>query len=598
MSATTTSHGFLKACLAALPTASVLSISHKPPSWLDEHHGAICLLGNHPPGTLRSVDYRFILAPSADAIGKSLARLRDSGFRCDLVFIDHDHSLASLAVHINGALGVAKPTTVFAFDDSVPPRLDMARATPPAVGGWCGEVWMLPTLLEPAGPSFFAANCDLKPTGLLLARGFAPLDLAKHRAAYADLCAVERQEDLVARITPAPTETALGLVRDALLETVSSTLHFITAAPPTGKFLSRIRTFDQKSEWNKPTPIFTEDLSGLDLNYTRLYEKKRTIHEKKLDELENVYLVGVDSLISGNLHIARNDQAGAILQRYASYYGKPGNADTGLQMVGDRIGIEKTRLSTAEVLPGTTLFGSPDEPDNWGMWLFLGLPTLHEFVQHRREYDKLLCAVHQKWMRDLLDLFKISTDDVHPHDRRRSYLLPRTRVIRHSWRDLCVTESDRELFSELRGRFLQTETPVTNSERIYVSRLSRTRRGAYRGLVNEEELIDRLSERGFTVVEPEYLSFPQQVRLFAEAKAIIGLGGAGMFNVVFSTPGTRVITIESTTKFIDAHTNIFGSSGLEYGVIFGREDRTDPRPNQKRWSLDVDRAVEIICRHT
>jgi capsular polysaccharide biosynthesis protein len=71
-----------------------------------------------------------------------------------------------------------------------------------------------------------------------------------------------------------------------------------------------------------------------------------------------------------------------------------------------------------------------------------------------------------------------------------------------------------------------------------------------------------------------------------------------MFNVVFSTPGTRVITIESTTNFIDAHTNIFGSAGLEYGVIFGREDRTDPRPNQKRWSLDVDRAVEIICRHT
>lgn len=598
MSAITTSHAFLRACLEEFPAAAVLVVAHVMPAWVEEHQGPFCLVGDHPPGPFKSFDQRYIRASTAGAIGKALAQLRVSGHRYDIIYIDHHHSLASLEVHINGALGVAKPTTVFAFDDSVPPRLDMARAVPPPVGGWCGEVWMLPMLLEAGGPNFFVANCGLKPTGLLLARDLAPLDLAKHRNAHAGLSAIGTQEELHSRLSLTAPEAAMRLVSNSLLEMISSALHFVRPAPESGDFLRRIRTFDPRTAWQKPHPIFTEDLSGYDLDYRRIYEQQRVIHEKKLDELENVHLVGVNSLLAGDLHVTRNDSQGTILHRYASNYGNPGNADTGFQLIGTHIGIDKARLAEAECIPGTVLLGSPDEPDNWGMWLFLGLPTLHEFVQHRRDYDKLLCTVRHKWMRDLLDLFGITADDVHPHDRQRTYHLPRLRAIRHSWRDLCVTGSDRILFSDLRERFIQTETPVANGERIFVSRLSRTRGGAYRGLVNEEELADRLRERGFTVVEPEYLSFPQQVRLFAEAKAIVGLGGAGMFNVVFSRPGTRVVTIESTTAFIDAHTNIFGSAGAEYGVIFGREDRADPRPSQKRWSLDVDRAVDIIGRHT
>jgi capsular polysaccharide biosynthesis protein len=133
-------------------------------------------------------------------------------------------------------------------------------------------------------------------------------------------------------------------------------------------------------------------------------------------------------------------------------------------------------------------------------------------------------------------------------------------------------------------------------EKIFISRLTRTRKhGAYRGLNNEEALIEVLHRIGFVAVEPEQLPLEAQVALFRNARSIVGLGGAAMVNTAFCRPGTRVVTIESTLGFIDGHTNIFGSLGLDYGVILGDEDRTDQRPVQWRWRLDVPRALEQIA---
>ena len=57
----------------------------------------------------------------------------------------------------------------------------------------------------------------------------------------------------------------------------------------------------------------------------------------------------------------------------------------------------------------------------------------------------------------------------------------------------------------------------------------------------------------------------------------------------------RVVTIESSLTFVDAHANIFGSPGLGDRVILGDEDRTDERPVQRRWSLDLPRIMEQIA---
>jgi capsular polysaccharide biosynthesis protein len=98
------------------------------------------------------------------------------------------------------------------------------------------------------------------------------------------------------------------------------------------------------------------------------------------------------------------------------------------------------------------------------------------------------------------------------------------------------------------------------------------------------------------VVEPDLFPFPVQVSIFRKAKVVVGLGGAGMFNTIFCNPGTKIVSIESGMGFLDSHTNIFASAGLCYGVIVGEEDDSDPRPTQKRWSVQVDRVVSAIAK--
>lgn len=62
-----------------------------------------------------------------------------------------------------------------------------------------------------------------------------------------------------------------------------------------------------------------------------------------------------------------------------------------------------------------------------------------------------------------------------------------------------------------------------------------TRRNAdQRRMLNAQAIIDRFPEKCFTIIEPEELSFREQVALFADAGIIIAMHGAGLTNLLFA----------------------------------------------------------------
>ena len=73
--------------------------------------------------------------------------------------------------------------------------------------------------------------------------------------------------------------------------------------------------------------------------------------------------------------------------------------------------------------------------------------------------------------------------------------------------------------------------------------LSRARFWGAQRLLNEPEVEGMLSTLGFTVVHPETLSFPEQMRLFRAAEVIVAEYGSVLHNALFARPGTRVIAI-------------------------------------------------------
>jgi capsular polysaccharide biosynthesis protein len=116
----------------------------------------------------------------------------------------------------------------------------------------------------------------------------------------------------------------------------------------------------------------------------------------------------------------------------------------------------------------------------------------------------------------------------------------------------------------------------------------------YRVLQNEAELSGVLAERGFAVIEPEKLPINEQIDLYASAKSIVSLGGSALFNIAYCAPSTKIVTIESSDYFVHSHARLLSFFDMDYGIIFGAQDLSDPEPIHKRWTIDVNRACAAI----
>ena len=97
------------------------------------------------------------------------------------------------------------------------------------------------------------------------------------------------------------------------------------------------------------------------------------------------------------------------------------------------------------------------------------------------------------------------------------------------------------LISDLIARCgIAEETVPDGPRRLY---LSRARFWGAKRLLNEAEVEEMLTGLGFTVVHPETLSFPEQMRLFRAAEVIVAEYGSVLHNALFARAGTRIVAI-------------------------------------------------------
>lgn len=93
-------------------------------------------------------------------------------------------------------------------------------------------------------------------------------------------------------------------------------------------------------------------------------------------------------------------------------------------------------------------------------------------------------------------------------------------------------------FSEMRRILVDAvkATPCSDWPRkIYLRRNSGVRK-----VLNSSEIERALIAHGYAVIEPEKLSFTQQVLLFSRVEAVVASSGAAVANIIFCPPGTRI----------------------------------------------------------
>lgn len=110
----------------------------------------------------------------------------------------------------------------------------------------------------------------------------------------------------------------------------------------------------------------------------------------------------------------------------------------------------------------------------------------------------------------------------------------------------------------------------TYPERIYVTR----KNAKYRKVVNEDEVIQLLTRYGFSVVDFDVLSFWGQVAQMQAAKYIVAVHGAGVANIVFANPETKILELlheyKSPSDYRLPYWIVSSIMGKEYRCTFSK----------------------------
>jgi hypothetical protein len=134
---------------------------------------------------------------------------------------------------------------------------------------------------------------------------------------------------------------------------------------------------------------------------------------------------------------------------------------------------------------------------------------------------------------------------------------------------------------------------------LYVTRgqVPNTRR-----YVEEAELWPRLAERGFTRLDPGTVSVQEQIDHFAAADTVVAPHGAGLANLVFARPGTRLLELFAPDYVNPCYWAIADAAGLDYRYLVAGDP--DPRADVpmtgvlRDISIPPDRVLAALDRLT
>jgi capsular polysaccharide biosynthesis protein len=224
------------------------------------------------------------------------------------------------------------------------------------------------------------------------------------------------------------------------------------------------------------------------------------------------------------------------------------------------------------------------------LWHLRSLP-----VKRRR----ILCHGHEApadwfardFIRDILTAIGLTAEDF--------VRLERPSAIKRLWIPRPAMEEQNFIhraFDDLArriGRFYGVHRQVRGDKAIYLSK-SRLSVGITR-FANEHKLEVYLSDRGVTVAHPQEMSFPDQLKLLAEANAICGTVGSAMHTTLFLDRPSRVVGLTGH-NLVNANYVLFDKLKGNDSIYLYPEVEAAGISNQdgfnSTWTLDFHAVAE------
>ena len=188
-------------------------------------------------------------------------------------------------------------------------------------------------------------------------------------------------------------------------------------------------------------------------------------------------------------------------------------------------------------LPGKTLYLD----SVWGHSFFhfisetLGKVYVSSLFLGLENYDNVIVpSPVARFVADWFGLLGISNACIIPSGCRYDNILAESLVL-PSYSQHCGWLS-RELIDFVKLNLGDALSPISAEDEL---KIVVGRRGK-RQILNQDEIMAKAASRGFSLVYLEDLSVLQQAKLFASACCVIAPHGAGLTNLIYCRPGTRV----------------------------------------------------------
>jgi len=220
---------------------------------------------------------------------------------------------------------------------------------------------------------------------------------------------------------------------------------------------------------------------------------------------------------------------------------------------------------------------------NYAHWMTEVLPRIVSFCS-RSQYRHAPIVVDDKLHKNIMATLEKVVG------RRKVYLLPMNHTVKID--KLYVTSVAGYISYEQRYKFIPASSEGKfnlNAMRLLVSlfkplidkrrtpqRIYLRRPLGYRNLTNQNEIEALLTRHRFTIVEPEKLSFLEQVNYFSKAKVIIGPTGASFANLIFCNKKVNLaILVNNDKNMIYRYwVNLASIMGIQVNYITGKSKQS------------------------
>ncbi|MCY7419168.1 MAG: glycosyltransferase family 61 protein [Chloroflexi bacterium] len=236
------------------------------------------------------------------------------------------------------------------------------------------------------------------------------------------------------------------------------------------------------------------------------------------------------------------------------------------------------RRAQVQPLRGALLsIGSDYARGNYGHFLLDSVPRI-ALVEGAGvswdDVDHVYCSIPSASAGRLLDQLGVPTD-------RRVLATPGV-AIRPDTGIVTSYPGSRRNYPRWMVEFLRERLGVSAaapSRRLYIPRTG------HRQISNLDDLMPLLEQHGFEIFEPTNGGEDPR-HAFAEAEVVVGGHGAGLADLVFSRPGTRVLELVPDSHAMPFYMTLSGSADLRYGYLLGTgQPSAEPKP---KWDYRID----------